>query len=58
MTALEGSRMKVYVVVRHPTYFDETVYVAGVFTTEAAALICATNEGRNYYEIFEQEVVV
>ena len=49
--------MKVYVVVKLPSYFDDTVYVAGVFTTEAAALICANNEGRNYYEIFEKEVL-
>lgn len=49
--------MKVYVVVRLPTYFDDTVDVIGVFATKATALICATNEGRNYYEVFEQEVM-
>jgi hypothetical protein len=49
--------MKVYVVVRLPTYFDDTVDVVGVFATETAALKCATNEGRNYYEVFEKDVI-
>jgi hypothetical protein len=49
--------MKVYVVVRVPTCGYEFAYVENVFTTEAAALRCATTLGLDKYEIFEQEVV-
>jgi hypothetical protein len=48
--------MKVYIIVRVPTYTDDLVYVDAVFTTREAAEVWLKDKKPHYHQIFEREV--
>ncbi len=49
--------MKVYIIVRVPTYSDDLVYVDAVFTTRESAESWLKDKKPYYHQIFDMEVV-